>query len=165
MQVDLTYVGTRAMVVYDLPLNEVVFDFYDRLKSITKGYASFDYHARPIIARATSSRCRSWSMPSRSMRCRCSSTATRAEMRGRAMVREAEGTDPAAHVPDPDSGGDRRQDHRARNDPRVAQGRDGEMLRRRHHRKRKLLEKQKEGKKRMRQFGKVKSRRRRSSRR
>lgn len=43
IQMDLTYAGTRAMVVYDLPLNEVVFDFYDRLKSITKGYASFDY--------------------------------------------------------------------------------------------------------------------------
>ena len=42
-QVDLTYVGARAMVVYALPLNEVVFDFYDRLKSVTKGYASFDY--------------------------------------------------------------------------------------------------------------------------
>ncbi|GLQ17288.1 translation elongation factor 4 [Maritalea porphyrae] len=43
IQTDLTYVGTRAMVQYDLPLNEVVFDFYDRLKSISKGYASFDY--------------------------------------------------------------------------------------------------------------------------
>ena len=43
MQLDLTYAGSRAMVVYDLPLNEVVFDFYDRLKSVTKGYASFDY--------------------------------------------------------------------------------------------------------------------------
>ncbi|MGR3662515.1 MAG: translation elongation factor 4 [Paracoccaceae bacterium] len=43
IQMDLTYAGSRAMVVYDLPLNEVVFDFYDRLKSITKGYASFDY--------------------------------------------------------------------------------------------------------------------------
>ena len=42
-QVDLTYVGNRAMAVYLLPLNEVVFDFYDRLKSISKGYASFDY--------------------------------------------------------------------------------------------------------------------------
>ena len=42
-QVDLTYAGNRAMVVYRLPLNEVVFDFYDRLKSVTKGYASFDY--------------------------------------------------------------------------------------------------------------------------
>ena len=42
-QVDLTYAGSRAMVIYRLPLNEVVFDFYDRLKSATKGYASFDY--------------------------------------------------------------------------------------------------------------------------
>jgi GTP-binding protein LepA len=44
LQKDLTYVGGRAMVRYELPLNEVVFDFYDRLKSISKGYASFDYH-------------------------------------------------------------------------------------------------------------------------
>ena len=42
-QVDLTYVGNRAMLVYKLPLNEIVFDFYDRLKSISRGYASFDY--------------------------------------------------------------------------------------------------------------------------
>ena len=44
VQKELTYVGNRAMVKYDLPLNEVVFDFYDRLKSVSKGYASFDYH-------------------------------------------------------------------------------------------------------------------------
>jgi GTP-binding protein LepA len=43
-QVDLTYAGTRAMLIYRLPLNEVVFDFYDRLKSVSRGYASFDYH-------------------------------------------------------------------------------------------------------------------------
>jgi GTP-binding protein LepA len=43
IQLDLSYAGNRAMVVYDLPLNEVVFDFYDRLKSVTTGYASFDY--------------------------------------------------------------------------------------------------------------------------
>ena len=42
-QIDLTYVGNRAMAVYRLPLNEIVFDFYDRLKSISRGYASFDY--------------------------------------------------------------------------------------------------------------------------
>ncbi len=42
-QVELTYAGSRAMMVYDLPLNEVVFDFYDRLKSVSRGYASFDY--------------------------------------------------------------------------------------------------------------------------
>lgn len=44
IQIDLTYVGKRAMLSYDLPLNEVVFDFYDRLKSISRGYASFDYN-------------------------------------------------------------------------------------------------------------------------
>ena len=43
VQLDLTYAGSRAMVVYDLPLNEVVFDFYDRLKSVSQGYASFSY--------------------------------------------------------------------------------------------------------------------------
>jgi GTP-binding protein LepA len=43
-QLDLTYAGSRAMVVYRLPLNEVVYDFYDRLKSVSRGYASFDYH-------------------------------------------------------------------------------------------------------------------------
>ena len=44
VQVDLSFAGTRAMLVYRLPLNEVVFDFYDRLKSVSRGYASFDYH-------------------------------------------------------------------------------------------------------------------------
>src|ERR1051325_11222404 len=43
-QVELTYAGSRAMLIYMLPLNEVVFDFYDRLKSVSRGYASFDYH-------------------------------------------------------------------------------------------------------------------------
>ena len=43
-QVEMTYVGNRAMLIYKLPLNEVVFDFYDRLKSLSRGYASFDYH-------------------------------------------------------------------------------------------------------------------------
>ena len=45
-QQNLTYAGSRAMLVYELPLNEVVFDFYDRLKSVSRGYASFDYHIK-----------------------------------------------------------------------------------------------------------------------
>jgi GTP-binding protein LepA len=44
VQAELNYVGTRAMLIYKLPLNEVVYDFYDRLKSVSRGYASFDYH-------------------------------------------------------------------------------------------------------------------------
>jgi GTP-binding protein LepA len=48
-QIELTYAGTRAMAVYRLPLNEVVFDFYDRLKSISRGYASFDYQMDSYI--------------------------------------------------------------------------------------------------------------------
>ncbi|TNE42014.1 MAG: elongation factor 4 [Alphaproteobacteria bacterium] len=50
VQADLTYAGNRAMVVYKLPLNEVVFDFYDRLKSVTRGYASFDYELEGYVA-------------------------------------------------------------------------------------------------------------------
>ena len=73
-QVELTYVGNRAMVKYDLPLNEVVFDFYDRLKSVSKGYASFDYHLTDY-KRPTWSRCRCWSTAIRSTRCPCWCTA------------------------------------------------------------------------------------------
>jgi GTP-binding protein LepA len=74
IQTDLSYVGKRAMVTYQLPLNEVVFDFYDRLKSITKGYASFDYQITGH-RRAISCGCRSLSTRSRSTRCRCWCTA------------------------------------------------------------------------------------------
>ncbi len=56
-QIELTYIGNRAMVVYKLPLNEVVFDFYDRLKSVSRGYASFDYeligYARSDLAKVS----------------------------------------------------------------------------------------------------------------
>jgi GTP-binding protein LepA len=73
-QVELSYVGSRALVVYELPLNEVVFDFYDRLKSISKGYASFDYELTDYkvgdLVKMSSS-----STPSPSTPCRCWSTA------------------------------------------------------------------------------------------
>ncbi len=74
IQTELTYVGNRAMITYELPLNEVVFDFYDRLKSISKGYASFDYTIM-ITVKAIWSRCRSSSMAIRSMRFPCWFTA------------------------------------------------------------------------------------------
>ena len=132
IQKDLTYVGSRAMVKYDLPLNEVVFDFYDRLKSISKGYASFDYHLTDYRAAdlvKMSILVNAEPVDALSMLVHRS----RAESRGRGMVREAEGADPAAPVPDPDPGGDRRQGHRPRDDPGAAQGRDRQVLRRRRH--------------------------------
>ena len=67
-QKELTYAGSRAMLVYELPLNEVVFDFYDRLKSISKGYASFDYQIKGYEENELV-KIRSWSTRSRSMRC------------------------------------------------------------------------------------------------
>ena len=125
-QKELTYVGNRALVKYSLPLNEVVFDFYDRLKSVSRGYASFDYHltdykpsdlvklqmlvnAEPVDALAM--------LVHR----------TRAEKPRPRHGGEAQRT----HVPGADPGRDRRQDHRARNRARVPQGRDGKVLWRR----------------------------------
>ena len=78
-QKELTYVGTGALVKYNLPLNEVVFDFYDRLKSVSRGYASFDYHLTDYKP-SDLVNCRCWSMPSRSTRwpCWCIAPAPRA---------------------------------------------------------------------------------------
>ena len=131
-QKNLTYAGSRAMLVYELPLNEVVFDFYDRLKSCRRGYASFDYH---IIGYEEGELVKMALLVNDEPVDALSVIVhkSRAEARGRAMVREAEGPDPAAHVQDPDPGGDRRQGDRAGNDQRAAQGRDRQMLWRRHH--------------------------------
>jgi GTP-binding protein LepA len=154
VQVELTYVGNRAMVKYDLPLNEVVFDFYDRLKSVSKGYASFDYqltdfrpadlvkmqilvNAEPVDALAM--------LVHR----------TRAESRGRAMVEKLKELIPPHmfQVPIQAAIGGKiiaRETVRAFRKDVTAKCYGGDVTR-----KRKLLEKQKEGKKRMRQFGKV----------
>jgi GTP-binding protein LepA len=154
VQVELTYVGNRAMVKYDLPLNEVVFDFYDRLKSVSKGYASFDYaltdfkpaelvkmqilvNGDPVDALAM--------LVHR----------TRAESRGRAMVEKLKELIPPHmfQVPIQAAIGGKiiaRETVRAFRKDVTAKCYGGDVTR-----KRKLLEKQKEGKKRMRQFGKV----------
>ncbi len=153
-QVDLTYVGNRAMAVYRLPLNEVVFDFYDRLKSVSRGYASFDYqmdgyetgdlvritilvNSEPVdalsfIAHRSAAEARGRAICARLKDLiprQLFKVAIQAAIGGRIIARETLGA-LAKDVTAKCYGGDIT-------------------------RKRKLLEKQKEGKKRMRQFGKV----------
>ena len=154
VQVDLTYVGNRAMAVYRLPLNEVVFDFYDRLKSVSRGYASFDYamdgYAEGELVRISIlvnqdpvdalSFIAHKSQAERRGRSICEKLkdlipkqlfkiAIQAAIGGRVIARETIG---------------------ALSKDVTAKCYGGDISR-----KRKLLEKQKEGKKRMRQFGKV----------
>ncbi len=153
-QVELSYVGSRALVVYELPLNEVVFDFYDRLKSISKGYASFDYeitdykvgdlvkmsilvNAEPVDALSM--------LVHRA----------RAETRGRGMVEKMKELIPPHMfvIPIQAAIGGKiiaRETVRALRKDVTSKCYGGDATR-----KKKLLEKQKAGKKRMRQFGKV----------
>ena len=153
-QKELSYIGSRAMVKYDLPLNEVVFDFYDRLKSVSKGYASFDYHLtdyRPAELVKMQILVNADPVDALAMLVH----RTRAESRGRAMVEKLKELIPPHmfQVPIQAAIGGKiiaRETVRAFRKDVTAKCYGGDATR-----KRKLLEKQKEGKKRMRQFGKV----------
>ena len=155
IQKELTYVGARAMVKYELPLNEVVFDFYDRLKSISKGYASFDYHHDRLSRRAI------WCKMSILVNAEPVDALsmlvhrTRAEGRGRAMCEKLKELIPPHmfQIPIQAAIGGKviaRETVRALRKDVTAKCYGGDATR-----KRKLLDKQKEGKKKMRQYGKV----------
>src|ERR1700729_689961 len=153
-QVDLTYVGNRAMAVYRLPLNEVVFDFYDRLKSVSRGYASFDYQ---MDGYAEGDLVRISILVNGDLVDALSFIAHRnaAEARGRAICGKLKDLIPRQlfKIAVQAAIGGRviaRETIGALSKDVTAKCYGGDITR-----KRKLLEKQKEGKKRMRQFGKV----------
>ncbi|MDG1299577.1 MAG: translation elongation factor 4 [Paracoccaceae bacterium] len=154
IQLELTYAGSRAMVVYDLPLNEVVFDFYDRLKSISKGYASFDYQ---MLEYRTDNLVKLQVLVNEEPVDALSIMVhrDRAEQRGRVMCEKLKDLIPRHmfKIPIQAAIGGRivaRETLAAMRKDVTAKCYGGDVTR-----KKKLLEKQKAGKKKMRQFGKV----------
>ena len=153
-QIELTYAGTRAMAVYRLPLNEVVFDFYDRLKSVTRGYASFDYQLedyREGELVKVSILVNTEPVDALSMIVH----RTQSEYRGRGICSRLKDLVPRQlfKIPIQAAIGGKviaRETISAMRKDVTAKCYGGDVSR-----KRKLLEKQKEGKKRMRQFGSV----------
>ena len=131
-QKNLTYVGTRAMLVYELPLNEVVFDFYDRLKSISRGYASFDYHIKGYEAGdlvKMSILVNAEPVDALSMIVH----RARAESRGRAMCEKLKELIPPHLFQIPIQAALGGTHHRPRDHPGAQEGRARQVLRRRHH--------------------------------
>ena len=153
-QVELTYAGNRAMVIYDLPLNEVVFDFYDRLKSISSGYASFDwqmesYKAEKLVKMTilvNSEIVDALSIIVHS---------ERADMRGRAMCKKLKELIPRHQFKVPVQAAIGARVVARETIPPFRKDVTEKLYGGDVTRKKKLLEKQKKGKKRMREFGRV----------
>ena len=154
IQKELTYVGSRAMVVYQIPLNEIVFDFYDRLKSITSGYASFDYELTGYeVSDLVKVQILINEEPVDALAFLCHRS--QAESRGRQICERLKDLIPRHlfKIPIQAAIGGRvvaRETISAMRKDVTAKCYGGDVTR-----KRKLLDKQKKGKQRMRQFGKV----------
>jgi GTP-binding protein LepA len=153
-QVELTYAGNRAMVIYDLPLNEVVFDFYDRLKSISSGYASFDwqmdsYKAEKLVKMTILVNSEIVDALSIIVH------AERADMRGRAMCKKLKELIPRHQFKVPVQAAIGARVVARETIPPFRKDVTEKLYGGDVTRKKKLLEKQKKGKKRMREFGRV----------
>ena len=150
----MQFLGAQVSVTYEMPMSEVVLDFFDRLKSVSRGYASLDYNFERFQA-ADLVRLDVLINGERVDALAMIVHRDHAQQRGRAVDREDEGADSAADVRRRDPGCHRRADHRAHDRQGIAQERTAKCYGGDVTRKKKLLEKQKAGKKRMKQVGRV----------